>query len=63
MTAISTITEELLKHEQELASSLKSVRDALAQLCKVYGHDMRPDGHDSHYEWDKCHRCGYSERH
>lgn len=57
--------EHILKLQKELAElnqKAQTIRDILTLTCKKDGHIMTDDGHDSHYNWEKCVVCGHRER-
>lgn len=38
---------------------LTAAIDALRELCD---HDFAPSGNDSHYNYQRCSRCGFEEK-
>jgi hypothetical protein len=53
---------ELEARKESLLEELKTINTALQALQKLCFHDWRDDGHDSHYIYKKCKKCGLSER-
>jgi hypothetical protein len=52
-----------LKREQDhCRARIGAIQKLMTQTCEVMGHIMVDDGHDSHYNWERCVRCDHKER-
>lgn len=54
---------DLREEEQELTERLGKVKTAITAFQDVCLHDWQPNGHDSHYHYDKCVTCGKTRTH
>lgn len=55
---VKVLHEEREKHMR----LVKSITTILTEICAKDGHVMVDDGHDSHYNWQKCVVCNATER-
>jgi hypothetical protein len=54
--------EELKKEREALQTRIRDINEYLQAHCKMFGHDWRDDGHDSHYSYNKCFTCEKVEK-
>jgi len=47
---------------KELEDAIANRKKLLSSICEVLGHDLRGDGHDSHYSYEKCYTCDRVEK-
>jgi hypothetical protein len=59
---VRNIVTELSDKEEDLRAKLQATQAAIKAVQAVCPHDMKDDGHDSHYNWFKCSACGHEER-
>lgn len=52
----------LRQQVESLEAAVKAHREALYALQKICPHEWVDDGHDSHYNWEKCTICGVSQK-
>lgn len=52
----------LRTEETRLEDRLKTVREAIRQLQELCDHKFERDGHDSHYDYERCKICGKTQR-
>lgn len=46
----------------ELKSELNLIDDAIERIQRECEHDMVNCGHDSHYDYYRCRKCGFEDR-
>jgi len=56
------LSRTLIAKRDKAQEEASNAQKALAAICVAVGHDMRDDGHDSHYSWERCARCNISEK-
>lgn len=54
--------EDLRKEQKTLEERLTKINTAIRAFQEVCNHVWEDDGHDSHYNWEKCKICGESTR-
>ena len=54
--------KDLRVREEALTLQITKIRKAIEAFQEVCDHKFEPDGHDSHYNWEKCTVCGKLNR-
>lgn len=50
--------QELMQRRDKLQEEIRIINTVLDGLRKLCDHEWKDDGHDSHYSFEKCAKCG-----
>lgn len=59
---LKSILRAMRVRREKLLSEVKATDAAIAALTDICPHEWTHDGHDSHYEWQRCTICGEVEK-
>jgi hypothetical protein len=46
------------ERKEEIEAQMKIINKIIELLQKICVHEWTPDGNDSHYDYERCTRCG-----